>query len=641
MRNLLLTICCVLVGLNLMAQAPDLVNYQGVARNSAGNALVTQSIGLRLTVHQTTATGTTVYQETHNPTTNQFGLFNVQIGGGTPVSGTFSSISWGTDLYYLEVEMDENGGTAYSQMGTSQLISVPYALYAKNSGSSTPGPTGPTGPTGPAGANGATGSTGATGATGPTGPAGTNGVTGPQGSTGLQGATGPAGAQGPTGPTGATGANGVQGPTGPTGTASTVPGPTGPQGPTGPAGPTGASGADSDWTVSGANQYSAVSGNVGVGTTTPPYKFTVQGAGATASSAVLSTSTAGPAFILGGNGSYNGSTWAVVAGGSSNPIGPGSFGIWDDTNTDYRMTINGSGNVGINANGPAVPANMSSGKFLEIKSDDGVNGNGAGLFLTRSDNATGLGLYDFNNGQVYIDNIYNGVNGYMRFRMRTAGTPLEVLTLKADGFVGIGNGTPSANLDVVGTVQIVDGNQGAGKVLTSDALGNASWQSASGGTPSGAIMAFGGTSAPTGWLICNGSAVSRTTYAGLFAIIGTSYGVGDGSTTFNLPDMRGRFLRGVDGGAGNDPDAGSRSANNGGNSGDNVGSYQNHAFQTHTHNLRTHYGENLSSGSFAPNTKGYGVTYVGNDIVTNAPNSGNVSTETRPLNVGVNYIIKQ
>ncbi len=173
MKKLILSLVALSIVAIGFAQAPEAVNYQGVARNASGATLNNQSVGLRFTIHQTTATGTTVYQETHNPTTNQFGLFSVQIGSGTVVSGTFSSIAWGTDAYYLEVEMDENGGTTYSAMGTSQLVSVPYALYAKTSGSSTPGPTGPTGPIGP---TGPTGATGATGATGP-GVAGTTGQT--------------------------------------------------------------------------------------------------------------------------------------------------------------------------------------------------------------------------------------------------------------------------------------------------------------------------------------------------------------------------------------------------------------------------------------------------------------------------------
>ncbi len=250
MKNILVY-TLILVGLNCFAQAPDLVNYQGIARNSSGATLNAQAIGLQLTVHADSANGAIVYQETHTPTTNQFGLFTVQIGAGTPVQGTMAGIAWGTTSHWLQVEMDENGGTAYSDMGTSQLVSVPYALYAKNSGSSTPGPTGPagaTGPTGPQGPTGATGVTGVTGATGITGPQGPTGAQGPTGLTGAQGPTGPTGAQGVQGPTGPTGLTGPQGSTGLTGAqgATGTTGPVGAQGPTGPTGaqgPTGVTGA--------------------------------------------------------------------------------------------------------------------------------------------------------------------------------------------------------------------------------------------------------------------------------------------------------------------------------------------------------------------------------------------------------------
>jgi microcystin-dependent protein len=96
--------------------------------------------------------------------------------------------------------------------------------------------------------------------------------------------------------------------------------------------------------------------------------------------------------------------------------------------------------------------------------------------------------------------------------------------------------------------------------------------------PAGVILPYGGGTAPTGWLLCDGSAISRTTYASLFAAIGTSHGYGDNSTTFNLPDFRGRFMRGVDGTANRDPDKGTRtSAATGGNTGNNVGSAQTNA----------------------------------------------------------------
>jgi microcystin-dependent protein len=103
--------------------------------------------------------------------------------------------------------------------------------------------------------------------------------------------------------------------------------------------------------------------------------------------------------------------------------------------------------------------------------------------------------------------------------------------------------------------------------------------------PVGTIIPYAGATIPSGWLACDGGTVSRTTYADLFAAIGVTWGSGDGSTTFHLPDLRGRFLRGVNSGSGRDPDAASRTAaNTGGNTGDNVGSIQGHAIPDHGHN---------------------------------------------------------
>lgn len=112
------------------SQAPNLLNYQAVARSSNGNAITNQLISVRFTVKDGSITGTIVYQERDTATTNQFGLFTTQIGGGTVLSGTFSGINWSTGNKYLEVEFDPNGGNTFTQLGTSQLISVPYALYA-------------------------------------------------------------------------------------------------------------------------------------------------------------------------------------------------------------------------------------------------------------------------------------------------------------------------------------------------------------------------------------------------------------------------------------------------------------------------------------------------------------------------------
>lgn len=260
------------------AQAPQAVNYQGVARNTAGTALQNQALGLRMTIHSGTATGPVVYQETFTATTNSFGLYTVQVGRGTPVSGTFNAISWGGTAHFLEVEMDITGGTNYAAAGTSELISVPYALYAETSGNGQ-GPTGPTGDTGPAGANGATGATGdtgpagangATGATGDTGPAGANGATG---ATGATGDTGPAGANGTNGATGATGATGDTGPAGANG-ATGATGAAGANGATGATGPAGANGATGATGPAGANGATGATGANGVTGPTGPGTLT-------------------------------------------------------------------------------------------------------------------------------------------------------------------------------------------------------------------------------------------------------------------------------------------------------------------------------------------------------------------------------
>jgi hypothetical protein len=116
------------------AQAPNAVPYQGVARNASGVILVSQPISLRFSIHDATAAGTVVYKETHSVTTSSLGLFNVNIGSGTPVSGTMAGVKWGLASKFLQVELDPAGGSTYTDMGTTQLNSVPYALYASNSG---------------------------------------------------------------------------------------------------------------------------------------------------------------------------------------------------------------------------------------------------------------------------------------------------------------------------------------------------------------------------------------------------------------------------------------------------------------------------------------------------------------------------
>jgi hypothetical protein len=135
MKKILLSLVAIAtITLSSFGQAPEGFNYQAVVRNAGNTILNNQSVGLRMTIQQGSIGGTTVYSETFSPTTNAYGLVNLQIGNGTVVSGTFANVDWSAGPYFMETAVDVTGGTNYSVMGTSQLMSVPYALYAKTSG---------------------------------------------------------------------------------------------------------------------------------------------------------------------------------------------------------------------------------------------------------------------------------------------------------------------------------------------------------------------------------------------------------------------------------------------------------------------------------------------------------------------------
>jgi hypothetical protein len=186
------------------AQAPEAFNYQTVVRDAAGVIIPDTPVSFKFSIREGSITGTVIYIETQATSTNQFGLATAQIGNGIALQGIFSAINWGTGNKYLQIQLSV-AGSAYNNMGASQLLSVPYALYAKNGG-------GAVGATGAIGSTGSTGVTGPTGSTGPTGVSGSQGITGPTGATGSTGVTGSGG--GVTGPTGAIGNTGATGPTG-------------------------------------------------------------------------------------------------------------------------------------------------------------------------------------------------------------------------------------------------------------------------------------------------------------------------------------------------------------------------------------------------------------------------------------------
>jgi hypothetical protein len=136
MKKSIFTLLQVIIFTLAFAQVPNNMSYQAVIRNNQNILVSNQAVGMRVSILQGSATGTAVYVETHTPTTNINGLATIEIGGGTPVTATFAAINWANGSYFVKTETDPNGGSNYSISGTSQLLSVPYALYAATSGNS-------------------------------------------------------------------------------------------------------------------------------------------------------------------------------------------------------------------------------------------------------------------------------------------------------------------------------------------------------------------------------------------------------------------------------------------------------------------------------------------------------------------------
>jgi hypothetical protein len=167
MKKNILTILSLIFCVTIFAQTvPQGINYQAVARDTSGNVLTNQSFTVQLSVIEVSPAGSISWQETHGVNTNEYGLFTLIIGQGVNTgigsSAMFDSVGWGTSKHYIKVEL--NDGNGFIDMGTTEFMSVPYALQSANSG--------------------------------PQGPIGLTGATGPQGPIGLTGATGPQGVQG-------------------------------------------------------------------------------------------------------------------------------------------------------------------------------------------------------------------------------------------------------------------------------------------------------------------------------------------------------------------------------------------------------------------------------------------------------------
>lgn len=129
-KHFITILLCSVLGLFAIAQVPQGIPYQAIARNSSGTTLASTSISVRFTIRDSIATGAIKYRETFSVTTTAQGMFNVNVGQGTVVSGSFAGINWGTNAKFLQVELDPLGGSSYIDMGTTQMMSVPYALFS-------------------------------------------------------------------------------------------------------------------------------------------------------------------------------------------------------------------------------------------------------------------------------------------------------------------------------------------------------------------------------------------------------------------------------------------------------------------------------------------------------------------------------
>jgi hypothetical protein len=139
MKNLFTVVIAVILTASAFSQAPNLISYQAVIRNSSNALVVSNPVGIQISILQGSPTGTAVYVETQTTSTNANGLISIQIGGGTVVSGNFATINWANGTYFIETQTDPIGGTDYTITGTSQILSVPYALHSNFADSITGG----------------------------------------------------------------------------------------------------------------------------------------------------------------------------------------------------------------------------------------------------------------------------------------------------------------------------------------------------------------------------------------------------------------------------------------------------------------------------------------------------------------------
>ena len=541
MKKLYTLLTAVIVAASAFAQTPEKMSYQAVVRD-AGNALVpSQAVGMQLSILQGSVSGTAVYVETQNPTTNINGLVSIEIGSGAVVSGTFNAIDWSAGPYFIKTETDPTGGTAYTIAGTNQLLSVPYALYAET-------------------AENATNDLVDDADADPTNEINTGVVLN---GTDLEITDGSG--------TIVTDLSSLQ---------------------------DGVNDADSDPT----NELQDWTSLPGIP------------AGLADGIDDIVDADADPANEMNTGVVLNGTNLEITDGGGTIVTNLSSLqdGVTDAdadpinelqslTLTGTILSINGGNSVDLapllvgGGGGSAPTANTIlvgddyfDPEYLQVNVGDTITWQWVdGIHTTTSNNTTGNDVWDIilsASNPTYTE-VIDDVDNHYYYDQLSSATGLIT----------------TVNTDVV---------------------------------PSGTLISYAGNNIPVGWKVCDGSEISRTTYQYLFLSIGTSWGEGDGATTFNLPDLRGQFLRGVNNGAGVDPDAATRTALNiGGNVGDTVGTYQQDEVKAHDHGY-----QHLAIGG---STRTLESTPFGNNSSwQNFVSDLSGGLESRPKNASVYFIIK-
>ena len=479
MRNnfFFLAISFCFFALTAISQAPQSFKYQAVVRGNNGSVLVNQLVSFQLSILKDNPNGLVVYSERQNLSTNSYGIVNINVGTGTIISGDFATIIWGSFAHFIKVEFDAAGGNNFQFMGTSQILSVPYALYAESAGS-----------------------------------------------------------------------------------------------------------ASNDSDTNPTNELQAVN----------------------FSNDTLYLSNGGQVYL----GDYldNTDNQSLLFNNNQLSISNGnsvSLSSLVDNTDNQTLTLSGNNLLSI-----------TGGNSIQLSS---------GLSDNDPDPTNELQTLSLNNNTLSISNSNSvALDADITNELQLLSHSGDTLFLSQGNYVIF----PQDNdLDSVNELQIIS--------ISNDTLqlsnnGGDVFLGQTYGMPVGSIISYGGINIPNGWLLCDGALVDRVQYQSLFLSVGTVWGAGDGTTTFNLPDLRGKFLRGVDGTADMDPDKTSRTEiNPGGNTGNNVGSYQGDTLKSHNHL----YSKAYSSGDFTSIKVAGPAAATGSTEYTGG-------SETRPKNAYVYYIIK-